>query len=289
MLPNFLVIGSQKSATTWLYFRLKEHPDIFLPDTKEIGFFNEQNEDLSYNEIFDKLGLPWYKNFFRHYSNQKAIGEVTPIYICDKSAHVRIARTLGQSKIIAILRNPVSRAYSHYWMAVGKGQTEKSFEQLIDENNERFIKRGLYYEQLKNYYDTFDSKNIMVILMEELYKNKQQTLKDIYQFLGVDVDFVSDTIEQKENSSFTIKYPKLNQMLEDTILAFRKNRLLSKLVDVAKETGIAERVLRLSKKQVVYPDLPDNVHFKLTEYYKESNQKLSELINKDVSIWDKKK
>src|SRR4051812_23905676 len=118
-LPNFLVIGVEKGGTTWLHAQLKKHPQIFLPDTKEIHFFNKYSSNLIERDYF-KLGIGWYLDFFKPYNGQRAIGEVTPMYICDSEAPLRIQKTLLSVRLIAILRNPVDRAYSHYWMAKNK-------------------------------------------------------------------------------------------------------------------------------------------------------------------------
>ena len=65
MLPNFLVIGAQKSATTWLYFRLKEQPEVFISETKEIDFFNSLSENLQTADTYTKLGIKRNKIFLR--------------------------------------------------------------------------------------------------------------------------------------------------------------------------------------------------------------------------------
>jgi len=118
-LPNFLVIGVEKGGTTWLHAQLKKHPEIFLPQSKEIHFFNKYNSNLIKHDYF-QLGINWYADFFKQYKGQKVIGEVTPMYICDPEAPLRIQQTLPNVKLIAILRDPVRRAYSHYWMAKQK-------------------------------------------------------------------------------------------------------------------------------------------------------------------------
>jgi len=113
ILPTFLFIGAEKAGTTWFYARLKEHPDIFVPETKELHFFNKYNSNLEKMDRFEKLGLNYYQRFFQRYAGEKAIGEVCPMYLCDPCAPVRIRQTLPQVKLIACLRNPADRAYSH--------------------------------------------------------------------------------------------------------------------------------------------------------------------------------
>jgi hypothetical protein len=74
MLPNFLIIGAEKAGTTWLYDRLKRHPDIFMPEVKEIHYFNSRKSTLESNSHYEDHDLDWYRDFFRHQKKEKACG-----------------------------------------------------------------------------------------------------------------------------------------------------------------------------------------------------------------------
>lgn len=283
MLPNFLVIGAQKSATTWLYSRLKEHPEVFVSKTKEIGFFNGLSESLLTNNTYEKLGISWYEKFFEGAYNYKVIGEFTPIYISDILAPERIKKELGEPKIIAILRNPISRAYSHYWMAYNKLQTKKEFRQLIIENDAQFIQRGLYYSQLKRYYEIFPKENIHIILMEDIYNNPQLVLKNVCRFLQVNSDF-HFSAEKQENKSSSLKFPVFYMLMEKYIQKIRKSKF-SFVIDIIKNLKLDDYIKKISKKEVNYPNLSIEDKKSLVIYYREDILKLSKLINRDLSFW----
>ena len=99
MKPNFLVIGAQRAGTTWLYECLREHPEIFLPETKELHYF-----DLNHEK-----GYEWY---FQHFegASEKAIGEITPNYYQYPGAIEKAHALLPEAKFIFILREPKAKA-----------------------------------------------------------------------------------------------------------------------------------------------------------------------------------
>ena len=123
-LPDFLCVGAQKSGTSLLYRLLNQHPEIYLAKGKEIHFFNR---DENYNK-----GIEWYSEHFAGSEDYKRVGEVTPDYNYVPTVPGRIYKTLGKDiKLIFMLRNPVDRAYSNYWMSFRRGHERFSFEKAI--------------------------------------------------------------------------------------------------------------------------------------------------------------
>ncbi|MEM4261319.1 MAG: sulfotransferase [Candidatus Woesearchaeota archaeon] len=189
--PNFFCIGAQKSGTTLLYELLRKHPEIYIPEQKELHFF-----DIDDNY---KKGISWYLQFFKPSINQKAIGTITPSYIYFDDVPERIQAELGNNiKFIIILRNPIDRAYSHYWMSFKRGYETLSFEKAImmeharirkgyfEKNNFSYISRGFYSEQLERYYRFFPKENFKILIFERFIKQTEQHLCEILDFLGVD-------------------------------------------------------------------------------------------------------
>ncbi|SFB00997.1 Sulfotransferase domain-containing protein [Lentibacillus halodurans] len=283
MSPNFLVIGAEKSATTWIYNRLSEHPNVYLPATKEIHFFNQFDSNLKEVNNYEKLGLNWYKNFFHHYKGEKAIGEVTPMYLCDPKAPYRIKKLLPDVKIIAILRNPIDRAYSHYWMAKHKTHTQLTFKEAIETNDPRFVQRGLYYDQLRIFYSLFPKENIKVILFEDIHENNQEVLSNLYNFLGVRSSYVPEGLTNKENSSQKPKSVVLHRLIALSTVFFRTKLKMGWMVDVFKSTGVADKIKTLNTKQVKNETMDSADRKSLEAYYKESNKKLERLLQRNLN------
>ena len=185
MLPNFIVAGAPKSGTTSMYHYLSCHPDIFLPFRKEILFF-----DSSYYK-----GISWYENIFKGYNSEKVIGDISPNYMHNPYVPKRIFNTIPSAKIIFILRNPVERAYSHYWDLIGWTKTKESFMDML--NNPKMLKRGhsyiefdilemgFYYKHITRFLKYFPMNQIGIFLFDDLLLNKSRFINDIYKSLGV--------------------------------------------------------------------------------------------------------
>jgi hypothetical protein len=190
-----------KGGTTSLFQYLAGHPQINPPFRKEIKFF-----DLHYGQ-----GLGWYR---AHYplkakmTNGTVTGEATPYYIFHPLAATRIAKDLPTIKLIAILRNPVERAYSHYNHMVRVGREKLSFEVAIDKEDQRLFQeeekiiadpeystfnhlhysykaRGRYVEQIRNWLGLFPKWQILFLSSEELYENPSATYERATAFLGI--------------------------------------------------------------------------------------------------------
>lgn len=270
-LPNFLGIGVQKAGTTLLYQLLKQHPQIYLPDSKELHFFDRDEE-------YQK-GVSWYQNnYFGGAENYPWIGEITPSYIFFESAPERIFKTLGPNiKLIIILRNPVDRAYSHYWMQYKRGiETFPFIEALLMElarirqgyfGKTRFsyLTRGFYTEQIKRYLNYFPLENMKFFLFEEFILDIPGIVSEVLDFLNCDHNYLNELkVFDKVNSS------ELNrkQYLQGVLLNRKyvsKNGLLGFKPD--------------------YPPLKSKYRKMVGQIYKEDIEGLQSLINKDFSIW----
>lgn len=204
MVPNFICPGAQKSATTTLYALLKKHPDIYIPDCKETHYF-----DLKFMK-----GLDFYeKKFFGNVKKEKIIGEITPSYMYLNYVPKRICNSLGKDiKFIFMLRNPIDRAYSQYWMNYRKGFEKKSFEEAIELEKIRkeknllnrirysYVDRGFYAKQIKRYLRFFNKENMHFILFEKFISNLSDTTNEIFNFLGIKKINKIESIERNKNS-----------------------------------------------------------------------------------------
>ncbi len=219
-LPNLLCIGAQKAGTTTLHDILNQHPDIYLPKSKEAHFFD-------IDEHYER-GLNWWiDTFFSSSENEKIIGAMTPEYLYYEEVPQRILNTLGKDiKIIILLRNPVNRAYSHYLMSKRRGYENHSFEEAISLESERikkgefeknhfsYITRGLYFEQIKRYQHFFHEKNILILRFEDdLLKNKEQTIKRVLVFLGVTE--LSLNTDIKSNKATKPRFQRITKLVHE--------------------------------------------------------------------------
>jgi hypothetical protein len=189
-LPDFVVIGTQKGGTSFFYRLLTEHPLVRGAAAKELHFF-----DNKFSE-----GVGWYRRCFsegEHVGGHRTItGEASPSYLFDPQVPERMARVVPEARLIALLRNPVDRAYSHYQMEVGRGKEARSFEEATeeemtsteDEGNTvdvryAYLRRGLYAEQLERFSFFADRDRLLVVKSENLFTRRLEVLDRVLTFL----------------------------------------------------------------------------------------------------------
>src|SRR3989344_5825503 len=189
--PYFIGIGARKTASTWIYHCLYEHPEIYA-SIKEIHFFNN-------NDNYQK-GLFWYESFFNKCPINKKTGEITSSYLTSPNAADRIYKLYPDVKIIICLRDPIERAFSHYLHDLRCGHLKKNipFQKALLQNPQ-YIENGLYYKYLKNYFALFPKKNILIMLYEDINKNPIKYIQTIYKFIGIDYNFIPSVINKRFN------------------------------------------------------------------------------------------
>ncbi|MEO1525175.1 MAG: sulfotransferase domain-containing protein [Planctomycetota bacterium] len=174
-LPNFLYIGPPKSGSTWLYGALAQHPDVFVPELKDLYFFDRH---------YDR-GLEWYASQFEGGESFAAAGEISHDYLYSAEACQRIARDLPGVKLITILREPKDRAISHYKYSLRFGNVQGSFQDAV-EQNPPILDLGLYAKYLRGYVDAFPPENLGVFWFDDLKADSKQFAASIFRFLGID-------------------------------------------------------------------------------------------------------
>ncbi len=301
ILPNFLVIGAAKAGTTSLYYYLKQHPQIYMPlskEQKEPDFFALEGEPLEYpgpHGIF-KLknpitNLQTYSTLFNPVTTETAIGEASTVYIYSAKACERIHHYLPEVKLIAILRDPVERAYSHYlfWASQGfEPDTDLDFAKAIALETQRieagwshnwhYLARGFYYVQLQRYFDRFDSHQIRIYLYEDLLENPAKLLQDIFRFLGVEDSFQPD-IAEIHNKTEVAKNLTLNALLNRPNLI---KAIVKSLLPKGLRQNLATTIKQYNKGK---PKLSPKIRKQLIAVYREDILKLQDLIGRDLSKW----
>jgi LPS sulfotransferase NodH len=200
-LPSLLILGAQRSGSTSLFNYLVQHPDMLPPLGKEIHYF-----DLHYQR-----GLNWYRGRFP-YAHRLGGGTLTldasPYYLLHPLAPERAARLLPGAKLVALLRNPVERALSHYQHEVRGGRESLPFERAIEQEAERlsgeeerlrsdpsyysfnhhrysYVRRGRYLEQLRRWVEHFPRSQLLVLQSERLFADPVGATATVHEFLGV--------------------------------------------------------------------------------------------------------
>lgn len=287
--PNLFIVGASKSGTTTLYHYLKKHLQVFMPEDelyKEPAFFSIKGEKMGYEKYIDI--------FKNAQSSHKYIGEASTAYLTDDVAAKRIYDYNKDSKIIVLLRNPVDRAYSLYnWMVQEGYEYSLNFEIALKKElyrkqkkipnffepeyywNYMYFASGLYYEQVKRYFELFNSENIKVIIFEDMVKDIQKTYQEVSSFL--EIEYQEIDIE-KENESQSVYLP---------LLSFFGRKVTSRINRVFKfkKKKIRDYLIYRLQKKVKPKKLNVETREKLLMFYAEDIQKLEKLLDRNLSIW----
>ena len=180
-LPDFLIVGAQKGGTSFLYYLLTHHPLVEPAARKELHFFDQQ-------ERFDN-GAGWYRRCFpqsRWKDGRRSItGEATPSYLFDPSVAKRMAEVVPQARLIALLRDPIDRAYSHYQMQVKRGTEPLTFEEAIEQEHSSYVSRGIYVNQLLHWFEFFSQEQMLILKSEDFFERPVETMKVVLNFLDL--------------------------------------------------------------------------------------------------------
>jgi hypothetical protein len=274
MLPNFLIIGTQKGATSWLARSLEQHPDVFMASSlseKEIHFFDS---------YFHK-GLAWYETYFDDWSGQSAVGEATPNYMVSPKVPARIQETLGDEiKLITCLRHPVDRAYSAFWMFLRLGSIPVSADFCTSFRKDAcgIQQQGFYFRHLSRYLDLFPRENLLALVYEELKQDNLKAFRTCTEFLNVDLQFVPGFINAKSNKAtdiimFTGQYWQLRRTMRALT---RKSRTLK---------AIGDYVFKKLPRQREYAPLAEDLRQELLSGFMTDIEQLEDLLGIDLSIW----
>ena len=294
ILPDFLIVGASKSGTSSIYHYLRQHPDVYLSEKQKEGRFFSQmqgcfqgpgDKNVESTVIRD---LQSYEALFEGYTNQKAIGDISPEYLYfHEKAIPLIKSTLDENvKIIIILRNPVDRAFSGYTHFKRDRRENLSFEEALQNEDERknqnwiwawqYKNSGFYFRQVMAFLDNF--KNVKVIIYEDLRDNEQSILSEICEFIGVDPGFSFDT-SYKYNVSGDPKSAVLYKLETSRSLV----NFVKKIIPRSWATKI--KTTFTGEKQMIKTEMNPQTKRELIEFFREDILQLQDLLHRDLSHW----
>jgi hypothetical protein len=288
-LPNFIIVGAAKAGTTALYYHLKQHPEIFLPENKEPHFFSHyklsKKDFKAYTNPYKVVHIvrSWkeYQKLFKD-AGKPAIGDMSTSYLfIHERSVMHIKELVGKPKIIIFLRNPLQSCLSHYNMIASGLNDDATFEEAFADDARRIrdhnfqqshFARFLYYKQVKDYMDNFDVK---IFYYEDFTKEPQKVLDELCDHLGI--------------SRFTPKMDHHNVTQYPNTFFWH----------VLRKSGIAKGIylfphparkwMKKNLSFLVYneskPQMTPDMKKKLIKFYKNDIEKLSKLIGKDLTYW----
>ncbi len=291
-LPNFFILGAAKAGTTALAAYLAQHPQIFMSPTKEPHFFTLVDENPTFVNAGDakRAVTRWddYIELFQGRRNETAIGEASTTYLHSAKAANGLHARFPDARLIAVLRQPIERAYSAFVMyRRDNREVHDDLLQAIEHEQEAkhyhgesgvYLARSYYFEPLKQYIELFGRENIQVHLYEDFRRQPQQMLDKLCSHIGVDT-FRPD-MSTSHNVGGLHKSGTVKQLLtRPNPLRFLARTLLPESVRIKGR----ERIKRLSLRNA--PPLDAEIWTHLLDKYREDILRLQDLIDRDLGHW----
>lgn len=318
-LPSFLVIGAAKSGTTSLHEYLKQHPDIFMSGRKEPNYFAFQGRTPDFLGPDDEhprhfrglekrlrvakyqesiVTAERYERLFARAGGATAVGESSVSYMFIPAAADRIREALPEVALIALLRNPVDRAYSKFLQFRRDGlEPIADFAAALDAEDERvrrrwsptwyYRRRGLYFEQLERYYARFESERILVLLYDDFDADPAAVLRRAFAFLGVSEAFTPDLRRRHNVSQRKVWIPR-SRLAHRLLGGPAELEAMSAGKPPKSLSGqLRRRLVRTNLRRVewTHPPMDAAVRRRLTGEFREDLLRLQDLIGLDLSRW----
>ena len=276
ILPNLLIIGAVKAGTSALYEYLDLHPEITMSAIKEPAFFVEE-----YNLRLDEYSQNWP-------TQNKIMGEASPQYTYYphyKGVPERIFKNIPNVKLIYIVRDPIDRIVSHYLHRYHQRTESQSIEIAIrrqsvslDQNN--YVTRSKYFMQIEQYLNYFDRSRIFIVISEELRIDTKDTMRSVFEFLGIDTAFSHPKFKVQINTSATKARKNHLGLLLDPL----RNSIALAKIPVPSIVGKAYR--RASRKMLdKRPILPPDLRNDLVAVLKNDIKQLREFTGYSFEQW----
>jgi hypothetical protein len=279
-LPNVVVIGGLKCGTTSLHHYLNAHPEIEMSRPKELNFFVE--------ELNWGLGVNWYRSHFT--GTAPVRGETSPHYTNRpffEGVAERMAATLPEeARLIYMVRHPIDRVLSHYLHNLGGGYDERPLEEALADERSSYVQRSRYAFQLEPYLEAFGTDRVLVITREELARERVETMRRVFAFVGVDPSFRSEDFEREwETGSGKTKG---GFRLMDRAVRLPGLRALDRNFDRLPERlrWLVERIVHDPERgEAPKPELPPALRERLAELFRPEVERLESIVGRPLG-WD---
>lgn len=292
--PNFFIVGAPKCGTTAMNVYLRQHPQIFMPTRKDIGFFGQ---DLQFH--WPRITREQYLSLFLRADEAIRVGETSVWYLYSRQAAEEIKAFSPAASIIVMLRNPVDMLYAQHSEFLHNCNEEiEDFEAALDAEEDRkqgrrvpkkaHLVEGLFYretvkytEQLRRYFDVFGRENVHVIIFDDFKRNTGDVFGQTLAFLGVDPNFRLEF--RRINSNKVLRSRLLQELLVAPPLAL--TRAFSAVVPPPLQGRFLPYLRHLNTRYIARPPLDPALRKRLHVEFEPEVKRLSRLLGRDLSSW----
>lgn len=287
ILPTFFIPGAAKSGTSYVAHVLAQHPDVFIPQLKELDFFSPWLDKIGARHWPRDYGF--YRKHLEPGRHAKHLGEASTVYLYDPESPRLIAEHVPAALHVVILRNPIERTYSHYWNQIKCGVRLPEFKSGLanwrdgDSRFRTLVEYSFYDVQLKRYIESFGRQRVAVFLYDDLKKDPKEFFAGICRFLGLPP--LPDTLDLtvRVNVTGVPRSAAIARLLCSDVLLRPFRRLPAPIL------SRAQRRLRWLRKlnyaQETYPRMDAETRQQLVDLLRDHVLELSRLLDRDLSHW----
>ena len=280
--PNFFIVGAPKAGTTTLYHHLRAHPDVFMSEAKEPHYFSYAGEG---QPRWGVQTLDAYRTLFDGVQNETAVGEASTWYLYSETAAEQIQRAVPDAGIIALLRDPVSRAYSSWSYRVQMGWESEPFERAIVLEEQRraagepwdvhYLNAGWYADQVDRYLRAFGPDQVRVFLFEDLTSDPAAVVSEALRFVGVDPNATTVQANRVHNATVMPRWTALTRFLKRGDV-----RSLARRVPAPLRRVLADSLRSVNRRN--RPRLDPGLRQSLQDRFRPDVRRLEILLGKDL-------
>ena len=293
-LPNFIIAGAPKCGSTALWGYLAAHRDVFMTKNKEPHFFTKTQKEIAEGvikpgperSITYTKGFAWYEKLFVEGSEKKARGEASTHYFSAPDSSYLIHKSLPDIKLIFLLRDPVDRAYSHYWQDYKIGCPLPEFSEILIKKKSILLYYtyvSSYKIHLQRFFSFFDNNQIHIILYDDLKRIPYDVLNKVCNFLEISNRSILIDLGKNYNPYTVPKYRKLERIM--TYLSYNKvaNRLP---IEVRSILGKFKNTIgRKNRKIDNYPELQREIRAELLPRFYSDIDYVESLLGRKLDSW----
>jgi hypothetical protein len=271
-LPNLIVIGAQKCGTSVLHYYLSLHPEVSMSKPKELNFFIEERNW--------PRGIDWYRGHFD--PEARVRGEASPNYSAfpqHDGVPERMHSVVPEAKLIYMIRDPLERIAAHWVHNYAKRREKGTLAETLVHPNTSYVTRSMYAMQLERFLRFYDRDQVLVFQQSELRHKRMETLRRIFDFIGVDPDYTHPRFEQERHQTARkTRATRLAVRLERLGRSSRARLLPSNFWLVLDDRLPLRRAI---KRPDVRASLPPDTLAEL----RADGERLRELTGRDFSNW----
>lgn len=261
-LPDFVIVGAMRSGTSSLFRYLADHPDVFMATPKELHYFDKHYE----------RGRDWYRARFSGATSRQRVGEATPSYLYNPVALERLAGDVEGVKAIAILRDPVDRAYSHYWLRHARKREPRSWEEVVAEDLEStelgtLLWPSRYAIHLENLFAQVGRERSLILSFDRLTEDPVDLFATVCSFVGVEPT-PPESVGSIVNAHFEIR--------SQTLRKLTKARRLPRFVRNA--------IARANHIDIRYPPMSPELEERLSAFFEPDSRALRRAVAASLEL-----